>query len=51
MKRSIRGIFATVLIIVILCPTVRAADEVRMDRILLVTLDENFEVIKIVESR
>ncbi len=30
---------------------VRTADEVRMDRILLVTLDENFEVIKIVESR
>jgi len=27
------------------------ADKIRMDRILLVTLDENLEIIKIVESR
>jgi len=31
--------------------TVRAADEVSIDRILVVTLDENFQVVKIVESR
>ena len=31
--------------------SVRTADEVRMDRILLVTLDENFEIIKVVQSR
>lgn len=31
--------------------TVRTADEVPIDRILVVTLDENFQIIKIVESR
>jgi BMFP domain-containing protein YqiC len=31
--------------------TVRAADETPIERILLVTLDENFEIVKIVESR
>jgi hypothetical protein len=31
--------------------TVKTADEVTIDRILLVTLDENFHIVKIVESR
>jgi hypothetical protein len=31
--------------------TIRTADEIPIERILLVTLDENFEIIKIVESR
>jgi hypothetical protein len=31
--------------------TVKTADEVTIDRILLVTLDENFQIVKIVESR
>lgn len=30
---------------------VKTADEILMERILLVTLDENYEIIKIVESR
>jgi hypothetical protein len=30
---------------------VRTADEISIERILLVTLDENFDIIKIVESR
>ncbi|MDH4211617.1 MAG: hypothetical protein OEV79_09255 [candidate division WOR-3 bacterium] len=31
--------------------TVRTADEIPIERILLVTLDENFDIIKIVESK
>ena len=30
---------------------VRTADEISIERILLVTLDENFDIVKIVESR
>jgi hypothetical protein len=31
--------------------SVRTADQVPIERILLVTLDENFEIIKVIESR
>ena len=31
--------------------TVRTEDEIPIDRILVVTLDENFQIVKIVESR